>query len=217
MSILAGRCDAVFRDEQGKPRKPFHEWATESYLYGGISRQGFCREWLLVLVEERERAWIRCQSVRSELRYIRSTELVWDDNTTFKRSVKDLPVAARCVAPNAAGPEIQVADTTFQYFSSCSPYKTSNLGTALNDLDAPLLMDTGGNIGQVMTRVLHYRYNCDSAFENCGDEERFFLAAGYGLWQWKHYHDGTLVNSTLINNIEPGTASGTLPCSQSYE
>ena len=149
--------------------------------------------------------------------YIRSTELVWDDNTTFKRSENDLPIAARCVAPNAPGPEIQVADTSFQYFSSCSPYKSSNLGTALNDLDAPLLMDTGGNIGQVLTRVLHYRYNCDSTFENCGDEEQFFLAAGYGLWQWKHYHDGALVNSTLINNIVPGTASGTLPCSQSYQ
>jgi hypothetical protein len=75
----------------------------------------------------------------------------------------------------------------FQYFSSCSAYKSSNLGTALNDLDAPVLMDTGGTIGQLPTRVLHYRYNCDSAFQNCGDEEQFFLAAGYGLWQWKHY------------------------------
>jgi hypothetical protein len=149
--------------------------------------------------------------------YIRSTELVWDDNTTFKRSVHDLPIAARCVAPNASGPEIQVADTAFQYFSSCSPYKSNNLGTALNDLDAPVLMDTGGNLGQLPTRVLHYRYNCDSAFQNCSNEEQFFLASGYGLWQWEHYQNGMIVNSTLINNIEPGTSSGTLPCTQSYQ
>jgi hypothetical protein len=149
--------------------------------------------------------------------YMRSTELVWTDNTTFKRFVSDLPIAARCVASNAAGPEIQVADTSFQYFSACSPYKSSNLGTAVNDLDAPVLMDTGGNIGQVSTRVLHYRYNCDSAFQNCVNEEQFFLALGYGQWQWKHYQNGILVNSTLINNIEPGTAGGTLPCAQSYQ
>lgn len=149
--------------------------------------------------------------------YIRSTELVWTDNTAFKRFDTDLPIAARCVASNAPGPEIQVADTSFQYFSSCSAYKSSNLGTALNDLDAPVPMDTGGSIGQLPTRVLHYRHNCDSAFQNCGNEEQYFLAAGYGLWQWKHYQNGILVNSTLINNIEPGSASGTLPCTQSYQ
>ena len=149
--------------------------------------------------------------------YIRSTELIWANNTTFKRFVNDLPIAARCVASNAPGPEIPVADTSFQYFSSCSAYKSSNLGTALNDLDAPVLMDTGGSIGQLLTRVLHYRYNCDSAFQNCSNEEQFFLASGYGLWQWKHYQNGILVNSTLINNIELGTASGTLPCTQSYQ
>ena len=149
--------------------------------------------------------------------YIRSTELVWDDNTTFKRFASDLPIAARCVASDAPGPEIQVADTSFQYFSSCSPYKSSKLGTARNDLDAPVLMDTGGSLGQVATRVLHYHYHCDSAFQNCTDEEQYFLADGYGLWQWKHYQNGLLANSTLIDNIASGAASGTLPCTQSYQ
>lgn len=149
--------------------------------------------------------------------YIRSTELIWADNTTFKRFVQDLPIAARCVAPNAAGPEIQVPDTRFQYFASCSAYKSAALGTSVNDLDAPALMETGGNIGQAWTRILHYRYNCNSSFQNCANEEQFFLAQGYGLWQWKHYQNGALVNSTLINNMEPGTASGTLPCATSYQ
>ena len=149
--------------------------------------------------------------------YIRSTELTWTDHTTFKRFVQDLPISARCVAPDAVGPEIQVTNTNFQYFASCTPYKSSQLQTSVNDLDAPVLMDTGGNIGQVLTRVLHYRYNCDTNFLNCVNEEQFFLAQGLGPWQWKHYQNGALVNSTLINNLEPGTPAGTLPCANSYQ
>jgi len=87
--------------------------------------------------------------------YTRSTELTWADNTTFKRFVHDLPIAARCAPLNGAGAQIQVPDTTLQYFASCSPYKSSRLGTSLNDLDAPTVTDAGGNLGQVTTRVLH--------------------------------------------------------------
>ena len=43
--------------------------------------------------------------------YIRSTELDWNDNTTFKRFDQDLPIAARCVATGSAGPDIRVSDT----------------------------------------------------------------------------------------------------------
>jgi hypothetical protein len=149
--------------------------------------------------------------------YLRSTELDWNDSTTFKRFVHDLPVAARCVTNNQPGPQIQVPDTSFQYFSSCGPYKSSHLGTSVNDLDAPMSMDTGGNIGRVMTRVLHYRYNCDSAFQNCIDEEQSFLAQGYGRWQWKYYHNGAFVKSTMINNLADGAPTASLPCPESYE
>jgi hypothetical protein len=149
--------------------------------------------------------------------YIRSTELTWTDNTTFKRFNHDLPIAPRCLAPDAAGPEIQSADTEFQYFASCSPYKASNLASAVTNLDAPRVMDTGGNIGQQSTRVLHYRYNCDSAYQNCVDEEQYYLAKPYGIWQWKHYRSGGLVNSALMNNLMAGTPTATLPCSQSYQ
>lgn len=136
--------------------------------------------------------------------FMRSTELVWSDNTTFKRFVRDLPIAARCVPEGQPGPEIKVRDTNYEYYSSCKVYKESRLGTAGNSLDAPALMDTEGNIGQVWTRVLHYRYNCDTNFQQCVDEEQFYLANGYGEWQWKHYKNGTLVGSTLINNISSG-------------
>lgn len=151
--------------------------------------------------------------------YMRSTELIWTNNTTFKRFVHQLPIAARCVPEGQAGPEIKVGKpgTAFQYYSSCKPYKESNLGTAVNDLDAPVLMDTGGNIGEAWTRILHYHYNCNQDFQECADEEQFFLANGYGEWQWKHFHDGVLVETTLINDIEPGSTNATLPCADSYE
>jgi hypothetical protein len=149
--------------------------------------------------------------------FMRSTELIWTNNTTFKRFVNDLRISARCVTEGEAGPDIEVRDTHFQYYSSCESYKESELGTSVNSLDAPVLMDTGGNIGQVWTRVLHYRYNCNSDFQQCADEEQFYLANGYGEWQWLHYHDGVLVNSTLINNEETGSTDSTLPCADSYE
>jgi len=149
--------------------------------------------------------------------YIRSTELTWTDNSTFKRFAHNLPIAARCVPVNAAGPEIQVPDTSFLYFASCSAYKSSKLGTSLNDLDAPALMNAGGNVGQVMTRVLHYNYNCDLNFQNCGDEEQFFLAKDYGLWQWVHYKSGSVAKSSLMNDVTSGSATATLPCANSYQ
>jgi hypothetical protein len=149
--------------------------------------------------------------------YIRSTELTWTDNTTFKRFDHDLPIAARCVDSNGPGPEIQTAATSFHYFSACSPYKSSDLASAVMDLDVPLLMDTGGNIGQQSTRVLHYRYHCDGAYQNCDDEEQFFLASGYGIWQWKHYQSEQLLKITVMNDIASGTPTATLPCPQSYQ
>ena len=149
--------------------------------------------------------------------YIRSTELTWTDNSTFKRFVHDLPIAARCAPVNSAGAQIQVPDTTFQYFASCGSYKSSQLGTSLNDLDAPVLMDAGGNIGSVMTRVLHYRYNCDAGFQSCTNEEQFFLGKGYGLWKWVHYKSGAVVKSSQMSDLNPGSATGTLSCTNSYQ
>jgi hypothetical protein len=148
--------------------------------------------------------------------YMRSTELTWKDNTSFKRFEHDLSIAARCLPEGQPGPEIRISDTKFEYFSSCRPYKSSNLGTAVNNLDAPQQMDVGGNIGQVWTRVLHYHYNCDKNYQNCRDEEQFYLANGYGIWQWKHYKNGELVKTALMNEIRPGRPNATLPCSESY-
>ena len=148
--------------------------------------------------------------------YMRATELDWKDNTTFKRFEHDLPIAARCVTEGEAGPEVKVADTHFQYFTSCRPYKSSNLGTAANDLDAPVRMDAGG-LGELWTRVLHYHYNCDRQFQDCKDEEQFYLGNGYGLWRWKHFRIGELLKSALMSDLQRGKAQATLPCQESYQ
>lgn len=153
----------------------------------------------------------------SQYVYMRSTERHWKNNTTFKRFVNDLPIAARCVRFGQPGPRIKVPDTTFQYYASCSPYKSKNIGTAVNDLDAPVLMNAGGNIGPVPTRVLHYQYDCDKNFRNCKDEEQFFLGNGYGPWQWKHFKNGKLKKSALINDVQKGIATQMLPCPESYK
>jgi hypothetical protein len=102
------------------------------------------------------------------------------------------------------------------YYFSCRSYKSSTLGTAVNDLDAPQQMDLGGKIGPAWTRVLHYHYNCDKNYQNCRDEEQFYLANGYGLWQWKHYHNDQLVKTALMNDLQPGRPNETLPCTESY-
>lgn len=149
--------------------------------------------------------------------YMRSTERHWTDNTSFKRFINELPIAARCVTFGQPGPRIKVADTRFQYYASCSPHKTKNIGTAVNDLDAPVLMDAGGSIGQVPTRVLHYQYDYDQNFGNCKDEEQFFLGNGYGLWQWKHYKNGKLKKTALMNDLQKGIAAQMLPCPESYK
>jgi hypothetical protein len=149
--------------------------------------------------------------------YMRSTELEWKDNRTFKRFVHDLPISARCVPQGKPGPEIKVGDTSFRYYSSCQPYKTSKVGKAVNDLDAPVEMDAGGNLGRVWTRVLHYHYDCDKDFDHCRDEEQFFLANGWGLWQWKHFKNGSLVKKALMNQMKTGNPNESLACPDSYQ
>jgi hypothetical protein len=148
--------------------------------------------------------------------YMRATELTWDDNSSFKRFDHDLPIAARCVPEGGPGPQIKVPDTRFQYSSSCRPYKSSTLGTAVNDLDAPKQMEIGGNIGAAWTRVLHYEYNCDKGYQNCKDEEQFYLANAYGIWQWKHYRNGELVKTALMNDLREGKPGAGLPCAEAY-
>ena len=149
--------------------------------------------------------------------YMRSTELKWKDKRTFKRFVHDLPIAARCVLEGKPGPQIKVDNTSFGYYRDCMLFKSSNIGKALIDLDAPEQMDAGESLGRVWTRVLHYRYDCDKDYDHCRQEEQFFLANGYGLWRWRHFKQGTLVKTALMNELKEGRATESLGCRESYE
>ena len=149
--------------------------------------------------------------------YMRSTELEWKDNRTFKRFVHDLPIAARCVPEDQPGPQIKVDDTRFQYYRDCQPFKSSNIGKAILCLDAPQEIDAGGSLGRFSTRVLHYHYDCDKDFDRCRQEEQFFLARGYGLWQWMHFKQEALVKTALMNDLTKGRANESLGCRESYQ
>jgi hypothetical protein len=149
--------------------------------------------------------------------YIRGTELDWKDNTTFKRKEQDTPLSTRCVPVNGASPVQRVSNARFSFYANCKSYKSSSLGTILNDLDAPEMMDAGGDIGQVLTRVLHYRFNCDKRFENCKDEEQSFLGKGYGRWKWVHLKRGEVVKTTVVNHISKGTAHAIPPCENAFK
>jgi hypothetical protein len=149
--------------------------------------------------------------------YIRATELNWKDNTTFKRKEQDTPLTTRCVPVNGASPVLHVSNARFSFYANCKPYKTSSLGTIVNNLDAPEMMDAGGDIGQVLTRVLHYRFNCDKHFEGCKDEEQSFLGNGFGRWKWVHLKYGEVVKTTVVNHISKGTAHAIPPCENAYK
>jgi len=71
--------------------------------------------------------------------YMRSTELTWTDNTTFKRFEKDLPIAERCVLEGKPG----------------APIKDRHKVRLLRVVQgiAPAMADIGGNLGQHWTRV----------------------------------------------------------------
>jgi hypothetical protein len=109
--------------------------------------------------------------------YDRTTELNWGDPTSFKRFDQDLPIAHRCVKVGKAGPSIKVtsANTVYSFYAQCTSYETSVLGYAINTLSAPTLVNAGGNVGQISTRLFKYHYGCDSTYSNCTDMEVFSL------------------------------------------
>ena len=155
--------------------------------------------------------------------YDRSTELVWNDPQSFKRFDQDLPITHRCVKVGKPGATIKLAaaSTGYSFYSSCTPYKTEYLNYVRNTLTAPVLIDTGGNLGQVPTRLFKYHYDCDSTYANCHDMEVFSLGYQLGLYDWKHYtaQNGKWVlrQESSINNFDVGQTTPYLPCVSSYE
>jgi hypothetical protein len=154
--------------------------------------------------------------------YDRTTELSWTDATSFKRFANDLPMSPRCVAIGKAAPSIKVASaqTNFSLYESCQATKTQNLGYVLNEISAPAMVNSEGNLGTVQTRDFTYLYSCDSNYANCKYKEVFSLGYHIGLYDWKYYQNESgnwsLVQESKINNMDTGSLTPYLPCSNSY-
>lgn len=155
--------------------------------------------------------------------YDRTTELSWLDPTTFKRFDTDLPMSKRCVPVGKYGGTIKVssAKTYYSSHSNCLPTLTQNLGYVINTISAPLSVNTGGNLGKIVTRNFTYRYSCNSSYQNCAYKEVFQLGYQVGLYDWKYYKNESgifqLVQESKINQFASGSATPYLPCASSYQ
>ena len=152
--------------------------------------------------------------------YDRTTELGWTDPTSFKRFNIDLPVAKRCVQVGQSGQSIKIAkaNTNYTSYANCLPTLTQNLGYVLNLVSPPKLVNTGGNLGTIQTRVFSYRYSCDANYANCANKEEFHVAKPYGLVKWQHQSlgaNGTYNppdNVTVFNQIVSGQTTPITTC-----
>ncbi len=155
--------------------------------------------------------------------YDRTTELRWNDPTSFKRFVKDMPISFRCVTTGKAGKPIQVTvgETEYHSYRNCKSFKHQNLDYALNSISAPSQVKNVGNMGTVATRSFRYQYGCNSGYTNCSDMEVFSLGLGVGLYDWKHYRSENgkwkEVKHSVINEYKQGQATPYLPCEDSYK
>jgi len=155
--------------------------------------------------------------------YDRSTELNWNDPSTFKRFNVDLPMSPRCIPVNRASHNLHIkpAQSAFTFYNSCTPQQTSNLGYVVNSITKPAMIDTGGSLGQVLTRQFKYQYGCDSSYSNCTDMEVFSLGYQIGLYDWKHYiaQSGSWVmhQESVINNFSLGQSTPLFMCTNTYQ
>ena len=155
--------------------------------------------------------------------YDRSTELQWNDPTTFKRFVVDLPMSPRCVplkkAPNPI--QVPVSNTQYRSFRNCRAFRTQDLAYVVNSISAPTVVKNVGNIGTVVTRRFTYQYGCDSSYANCTDQEVYSLGLAVGLYDWKHFRNKSgkwkLVKHSLIDDYDIGQTTPYLPCRDSYK
>lgn len=154
--------------------------------------------------------------------YDRSTELGWNDPTSFKRFNNDLAMSQRCVRVDRAGTTLRISysNTQYQSYSQCLQYLTQPLGYVTNSLSAPMWVNVG-NVGMTRTRYFTYKYSCDQNYANCQYMEVYSLGFGIGLFDWKYYvnKQGSFVlqQESVINNKQGGQTTPSLPCTNSYQ
>ena len=155
--------------------------------------------------------------------YDRATELVWMDPTTFKRFNKDLPLSPRCISPNGGSATIRTKqqDSAYSFYSDCTVYRSADLSYVTTQVSKPVMVDTGGNLGQVKTRTLTYSYSCNSSYSNCLYKEVYSLGYNVGLYDWKYYvsqnRKWQLVQDSIHNDFSLGQSVPMLACPNMYQ
>lgn len=151
--------------------------------------------------------------------YLWITELDWNNPNTYKKFTynTNMPLAPRCAKGGFPGSTVTVNNTSFDMHTSCDKYTTSNLGYAVNQVWGPYYYSFGGSLPDNMpTLVISYRYNCDSAYNNCNDKEAYYLSQKYGIVQWAHYvlKHGVYVqeNLSLFNQLQTGSVTPDFQC-----
>jgi hypothetical protein len=154
--------------------------------------------------------------------YDRSTELNWNDPTSFKRFNQDLPMSERCIRTDRGGTTLKIpaSKTQYQMYSQCAPTQTQPLGNVVNSISAPSMANVG-NVGSVKTRYFTYKYSCNQYYSQCQYMEVYSLGYGLGLYDWKYYvnKNGNFVlqQESVINNLQGGQTTPSLPCTSSYQ
>jgi len=155
--------------------------------------------------------------------YDRSTELNWNDPTSFKRFNYDLAMSQRCVRTDQPGMTLKIpaSNTQYQSYAQCAPTQTQPLGNVVNSISAPSVVNVG-NVGPIKTRYFTYRYSCNQYYANCQFMEIYSLGLGIGLYDWKYYVANTtgtfvLQQESVINNRQGGQTTPALPCTNSYQ
>jgi len=157
--------------------------------------------------------------------YDHSTELVWTNPTSFKRFDQDLPLSPRCVSTRNGGGDNTIQtrqrDTSYEFYNNCTSYQTADLGYVTTSISRPTIVNAGGNLGPVKTRILTYTYACNSRYSQCGYMEVFSLGWNVGLYDWKYYtaQNGrwVLVQDSIINNFTLGQSVPMFSCSDTYQ
>jgi hypothetical protein len=155
--------------------------------------------------------------------YHRATELKWTDPSTFKRQAQDMPLTPRCVSIKGGTSPIKLppSRSTYSFYSNCQSYQTANLSYVVNTVSKPALVNTGGNLGTVKTRLLSYTYACNSSYSACQYKEVFSLGQNVGLYDWKYYtaQNGNWVQKqeSVINKFSVGHSTPYFACPNTYQ
>ena len=151
--------------------------------------------------------------------YLWITELDWNNPQTFKKFTfnTNMPLTSRCAKAGFPGSTIRVPNTSYESYTDCTHYTNQNLKYGVNEVWGPYTLSFGGSIpNDTKTLVVSYRYNCDSAYNNCGDKEEYYLTQRYGLTQWVHYRLVSGIyqqqQKSVFNVLKTGAAKPLFTC-----